>query len=106
MMLVTWPKIILRFSLICRRSCSRMSFKIYAPLRTVATKRGRYLRKMDKRGIGTLSFVRASSEPVMEYVKWSVKEFEIKLENTSDEYVRWSKKRLLLCKMSVKWSVI
>ena len=30
-----------------------------------ATKHGRYLRKMDKRGIGTLSFVRASSEPVM-----------------------------------------
>ena len=31
------------------------------------TKHGRYLRKMDKRGIGTLSFVRASSlsEPVI-----------------------------------------
>ena len=39
--------------------------KIYAPLLTFATKHGRYLRKMDKRGIGTLSFVRASSEPVM-----------------------------------------
>ena len=34
-------------------------------LLTFATKHGRYLRKMDKRGIGTLSFVRASSEPVM-----------------------------------------
>ena len=42
-----------------------MSLKIYAPLLTFATKLGRYLRKMDKRGIGTLSFVRASSEPVM-----------------------------------------
>ena len=30
-----------------------------------ATKHGRYLRKMDKRGIGTLSFVLASSVPVM-----------------------------------------
>ena len=40
-----------------------MSLKIYAPLITFATKHGRYLRKMDKRGIGTLSFVRASSEP-------------------------------------------
>jgi hypothetical protein len=42
-----------------------MSLKIYAPLLTFATKHGRYLRKMDKRGIGALSFVRASSEPVM-----------------------------------------
>ena len=68
--LVTWPykkneNKLRRFSLICRRSCSRMSLKIYAPLLTFATKHGRYLRKMDKRGIGTLSFVRASSEPVM-----------------------------------------
>ena len=54
-----------RFSLICRLSCSRMSLKIFSPLLTFATKHGRYLRKMDKRGIGTLSFVRASSEPVM-----------------------------------------
>ena len=42
-----------------------MSLKIYAPLLTFATKHGRYLRKMDKRRIGTLSFVRASSEPVI-----------------------------------------
>ena len=42
-----------------------MSLKIYAPLLTFATKLGRYLRKMDKRGIGALSFVRARSEPVM-----------------------------------------
>ena len=42
-----------------------MSLKIYDPLLTFATKHGRYLRKMDKRGIGTLSFVRASSEPVV-----------------------------------------
>ena len=42
-----------------------MSLKIYAPLLTFATKHGRYLRNMDKRGIGTLSFVRASGEPVM-----------------------------------------
>ena len=61
--LVTWP--LRRFSLICRRSCSRMSLKIFAPLLTFATKHGRYLRKMDKRGIGTLSFVRASRETVM-----------------------------------------
>ena len=42
-----------------------MSLKIYAPLLTFAIKHGRYLRKMDKRGIGALSFVRARSEPVM-----------------------------------------
>ncbi len=42
-----------------------MSLKIYAPLLTFATKHGRYLRNMDKRGIGALSFVRARSEPVM-----------------------------------------
>jgi hypothetical protein len=53
---------------ICRRSCSRTSLKIYAPLLTFATKHGRYLRKMDKRGIGILSFVRASSESVMHRV--------------------------------------
>ena len=44
---------------------SRMSLKTSDPLLTFATKHGRYFRKMDKRGIGTLSFVRASSEPVM-----------------------------------------
>ena len=58
-------KILRCFSLICRRSRSRMSLKIYAPLLTFATKHGRYLRKVDKKGIGTLSFVRASSELVM-----------------------------------------
>ena len=42
-----------------------MSLKIYALLLTFATKHGRYQRNVDKRGIGTLSFVRASSEPVM-----------------------------------------
>ena len=42
-----------------------MSLKIYAPLLTFATKHGRYLRNKDKEEIGTLSFVRASSEPVM-----------------------------------------
>ena len=42
-----------------------MSLKIYAPLLTFATKHGSYPRNVDKRGIGTLSFVRASSEPVM-----------------------------------------
>ena len=36
-----------------------------ANLRYQARRDGRYLRKMDKRGIGTLSFVRASSEPVI-----------------------------------------
>ena len=54
-----------------------MSLKIYAPLLTFATKHGRYLRKMDKRGIGTLSFVRASSEPVMRGVPgWDPVELE------------------------------
>ena len=47
-----------------------MSLKIYAPLLTFATKHGRYLRKMDKRGIGALSFVRARSEPVMQMVSY------------------------------------
>ena len=61
--LVTWP--LRRFLLICRRSCSRMSLKIDSPLLTFATTHGRYLRKMDnrgigKRGFGTLSFVRAT----------------------------------------------
>ena len=42
-----------------------MSLKISAPLLTFATKHGRYPRNVDKRGIGTLSFVRASSEPVV-----------------------------------------
>ena len=42
-----------------------MSLKIYAPLLTFATKHRRYLRKMDKRGIGALSFVRARSDRVM-----------------------------------------
>ena len=36
-----------------------------ASLLIFATKHGRFLRDVDKRGIGTLSFVRASSEPVM-----------------------------------------
>ena len=42
-----------------------MSLTIYVPLLILATKHYRYLRKVDKRGIGTLSFVRASSELVM-----------------------------------------
>ena len=42
-----------------------MSLRIYAQVLTFATKHGRYLRNMDKIGIGALSFVRASSEPFM-----------------------------------------
>ena len=40
-----------------------------APLLTFATKHGRYLRKMDKRGIGTLSLsARVANRRVMEVI--------------------------------------